>query len=112
MIVGALTFFPALSLGPYRRILPHAQRSCNHDYMEENPQMSNYTGKALEMLFCTSEVQFKNPVMFVTYLGAIFTTIYIYRRRIFYHPFGLTSRLPSGYGLLSCLPISLKALLK
>ena len=99
VIVGALTFIPALALGPdrraaraaWRQVAPRrpgqhnpgakANMSTQTATAIQIPQRSLVTGSIVRQALIESFVkllphhQWKNPVMFVVYVGSILTTI-------------------------------------
>ena len=80
VIVGALTFFPALSLGPDRRALHDERRDRCSDGSRTQPRRSGIRrssggaiGDALRKLHPRTMAQ--NPVMFVVEVGSVLTTL-------------------------------------
>ena len=51
-----------------------------HGRLLEKEMILNSIKDAFKML--TPQAQFKNPVMFVTYLGAIVTTLYVFNEML------------------------------
>ncbi len=83
LIVGALTFFPALALGPDRRALPRAGRK-GVLTMATHPQQSRLALRRRDppagdrWTACASSRPrhvAKNPVMFVVEVGSVLTTV-------------------------------------
>ncbi len=87
LILGALAFFPAISLGPIVEhfLMIKAYRFNHRRYMKSKHQqlfdvyiILNAIKRPFRML--APQTQFKNPVMFVTYFGAILTTLHVRKR--------------------------------
>ena len=82
VIVGALTFFPVLSLGPDRRALPGPGRKgvLSHERKRAEPSRPG-TGRSCARRSSTASASStrgcmaKNPVMFVVEVGSVLTTL-------------------------------------
>ena len=85
MIVGALTFFPALSLGPIlEHLLMNAGKILLRFYGSRRPSRKQVRSPTTKILvraivdsFASSipRTMIKNPVMFVVEVGAVLTTV-------------------------------------
>jgi len=98
IVIGALTFFPALALGPIsstwclRKLicLPCRIRSPKHDYPSTSRRSHLARSLVTKSIFKRALIdslvkllpqhQWRNPVMFVVYAGSILTTILWFRR--------------------------------
>ena len=88
LLVGALNFLPALTLGPDRRALPHRAGqtvltvSIRTSMTQKAPSLFdwNIVGPAIGDSFrkLDPRLMIKNPVMFVTMVGAVLTTVGIF----------------------------------
>ncbi len=82
LLVGALTFVPALALGPDRRTPAAASRRLNDDHDSSRSDVRDgFLDRAIivgalrgSFAKLDPRVQLRNPVMFVVYVGSIFTT--------------------------------------
>ena len=82
MLVGALTFFPALALGPDRRAFRHVSRAflqvkelsmVNSSIWNPASDSARRSADAIKKL--NPRIMMKNPVMFVVEIGSVLTTI-------------------------------------
>ena len=87
VIVGALTFFPALSLGPDRRALPDARRAdvlMSRSWQQRRHSASGtrtiVRGALVDALRkLNPRTMARNPVMFVVEVGSVLTTVLLVR---------------------------------
>ena len=98
LIVGALTFFPALSLGP---ILEHLLMQAGKSFLVREEKADNtwqtlanapfgtprlYVARSVDALVkLNPRTMMKNPVMFVVEIGSVITSIYLLRDILMHH---------------------------
>ena len=117
VIVGALTFFPALSLGPIVEhfLMQRRDRCSDGDAHAQHRSQSIWdphdrsharSGDAFRKLH--PRTMAKNPVMFVVEVGSVLTTLRLVQRRRHRRPGNSASscRSPSGSGSRCCSPTS------